>query len=130
VPKILQSVNGDTTTLYESGTRSVSLVDVLVMHCALSSVYARRISDWFRRQCAGESGLAGGAQLHLQPHQYEGRRIVGFEVEPESITHTVDFDPKDPKQVTKSVQFTAPVSLTYCAVSVDLFETRHWPTSC
>jgi hypothetical protein len=67
---------------------------------------------------------------HSDPDQYEGRRIVGFEVEPESITHTVDFDPKDPKQVTKSVQFTAPVSLTYCAVSVDLFETRHWPTSC
>jgi hypothetical protein len=36
---------------------------------------------------------------HTNPDVYEGKRIVGFEVEPESITHTTDdFDANDPKQ--------------------------------
>lgn len=42
---------------------------------------------------------------HTDPDIYEGRRIVGFEVEPESIAHSLDFSPDDPKQVYIFVYF-------------------------
>lgn len=83
MPKILQSVNGETTTLYETGFPVGFIGD--------PNEYP--------------GSVEGGAYLynhmhikvlyHTNPDLYEGRRIVGFEVEPESITHTLDYNTND-----------------------------------
>lgn len=85
MPKILQSVNGETQTLYETGFPVGFVGDpqdnpgsqegraYLYNHINIKVLY------------------------HTNPDVYEGRRVVGFEVEPESITHTLDFNAADPK---------------------------------
>ncbi len=85
MPKVLQLVNGDTTTLYDQGfpigfvgnpteqPGSLDGFNYLNNHVNLKIMY------------------------HTEPDQYDGARIVGFEVEPESITHTLDFKADDPK---------------------------------
>lgn len=88
MPKILQSVNGETTTLFESGfpigfvgnpqenPGSQEGLNYIYNHINIKVSY------------------------HTDADLYEGRRIVGFEVEPESITHSLDdFSVEDPKQV-------------------------------
>jgi len=86
MPKLLQSVNGETTTVYDTGfpvgfignpqenAGSQEGLNYIYNHINIKVLY------------------------HTNPDLYEGKRIVGFEVEPESITHTTDFDANDPKQ--------------------------------
>lgn len=86
VPKILQSVNGDTTTLYESGFPVGFVGDPQEnpgSEMGLNYIY---------------NHVNIKVSYHTDPDIYEGRRIVGFEVEPESIAHSLDFSPDDPKQ--------------------------------
>lgn len=83
-PKILQDAKGETTTVYESGfflgikgeeNGEKKALNYIHNHHNIKLLY------------------------HENPQAYEGLRIVGFEVEPQSIRHSLDFDLSDSKAV-------------------------------
>eukprot|EP00027_Filamoeba_sp_ATCC50430_P000432 CAMPEP_0168557184 /NCGR_PEP_ID=MMETSP0413-20121227/9288_1 /TAXON_ID=136452 /ORGANISM="Filamoeba nolandi, Strain NC-AS-23-1" /LENGTH=642 /DNA_ID=CAMNT_0008588195 /DNA_START=93 /DNA_END=2021 /DNA_ORIENTATION=- len=83
-PKILQDAKGETTTVYESGfflgikgeeNGDKKSVNYIHNHHNIKLLY------------------------HENPQAYEGLRIVGFEVEPQSIPHSLDFNDKDPNAI-------------------------------
>jgi len=80
MPKILQSVNGDTTTLYETGFPVGFVGDPQEQPGSQEGV----------------SYLNNHVNIRVLYHNAadadDGVRIVGFEVEPESIAHTLDYD--------------------------------------
>jgi transmembrane 9 superfamily protein 2/4 len=88
--KVLQSVTGETTTLYDTGFPVGFMGD----------------PQEFPGSQEGKAYLNNHLNMkfffHENPDAYTGRRIVGFEVEPESIAHSSDYDPADPASFPKS----------------------------
>jgi transmembrane 9 superfamily protein 2/4 len=85
MPKVLQSVSGETTTLYDTGFPAGFVGNPQEQPGSLEGV--AYINNHVNIKLL----------YHTNPEIYDGRRIVGFEVDPESIAHTTDFDVADPK---------------------------------